>query len=70
MNEQSCDVRAIQLPRWGRVAADEGVVSWLVFDGEGKVVLPVRRFLIDFTDRAPTSAPGEEPNPAADSALS
>ncbi|GGM20017.1 integrase [Streptomyces fumigatiscleroticus] len=51
MNEQSRDVRAIQLPRWGRVATDPGVVPWLVFDEEGKVVQPVRRFLIDFIAR-------------------
>ncbi|MGW2425579.1 tyrosine-type recombinase/integrase [Streptomyces sp. NPDC001709] len=51
MNEQSRDVRAIQLPQWGRVATDPGVVPWLVFDEEGKVVQPVRRFLIDFIAR-------------------
>ncbi|MEV7976553.1 hypothetical protein [Streptomyces sp. NPDC086519] len=51
MNEQSRDVRATRLPRWGRVAADPGVVPWLVLDGEGKVVQPVRRFLIEFIAR-------------------
>lgn len=51
MNEQSRDVRAIQLPQWGRVATDSGVVPWLVFDEEGKAVQPVRRFLIDFSAR-------------------
>ncbi|WP_371657354.1 tyrosine-type recombinase/integrase [Streptomyces sp. NBC_00280] len=30
---------------------DPGVVPWLVFDEEGKVVQPVRRFLIDFIAR-------------------
>ncbi|MGW5343380.1 hypothetical protein [Streptomyces sp. NPDC004050] len=51
MNEPSRDVRTIQLPRWGRVARDPGVVPWLVLDEEGKVVQPVRRFLIDFIAR-------------------
>ncbi|MFD3778188.1 hypothetical protein [Streptomyces sp. NPDC058612] len=51
LNEQSRDVRAIQLSRWGRVATDPGVVPWLVFDEEGKVVLPVRSFLSDFIVR-------------------
>lgn len=57
LNERSRDVRAIQLPRWGRVAADPGAAPWLVwlvwlvFDEEGKVALPVRRFAIDFIAR-------------------
>nr|BFD86948.1 hypothetical protein StreXyl84_63490 [Streptomyces sp. Xyl84] len=45
------DVRAIELPRWGRVAPDSGVVPWLVFDEEGRAVPPVRTFLIDFVAR-------------------
>ncbi|MFB7557910.1 hypothetical protein [Streptomyces brevispora] len=51
MSEQSRDVRAIHLPRWGRVATDPGVVPWLVLDEEGRIVQPVRRFLIDFIAR-------------------
>ncbi|GAA2947538.1 MULTISPECIES: hypothetical protein [Streptomyces] len=51
MNEQFRDVRAIQLPRWGRVSPDSGVVPWLVLDGDGEVVQPVRRFLTDFIAR-------------------
>lgn len=51
MLERSRDVQSIELPPWGQVAADPGVVPWLVFDEEGKAVQPVRRFLIDFIAR-------------------
>ncbi|WP_139140873.1 hypothetical protein [Streptomyces oceani] len=51
MNEQSRDVRAIQASPWGRVVSDPGVVPWLVFDEEGKAVLPVHGFLIGFVAR-------------------
>ncbi|GAA2451429.1 hypothetical protein GCM10010191_81900 [Actinomadura vinacea] len=48
MIETTRDIRTICLPRWGRVAADPGVVPWLVLDEEGEAVRPIRRFLLDF----------------------
>ncbi|WP_327259866.1 MULTISPECIES: hypothetical protein [unclassified Streptomyces] len=33
------------------MAANPGVVPWLVFDEEGRTVEPVRRYLIDFVAR-------------------
>ncbi|MFE0147901.1 hypothetical protein ACFWY5_12195 [Nonomuraea sp. NPDC059007] len=51
MNEPSRDIRSICLPRWGRVAPDQGVVPWLVFDDEGRAVQPIHRFLLDFIAR-------------------
>jgi integrase len=51
LDEFSRDVRSIRLPRWGHVAANPGVVPWLVFDEEGRAVEPVRRYLIDFVAR-------------------
>ncbi|WP_234336203.1 hypothetical protein [Streptomyces sp. NRRL S-1022] len=51
MDEFSRDVRSIRLPRWGYVAANSGVVPWLVFAEEGRAVEPVRRYLIDFVAR-------------------
>lgn len=43
------DVRAIRLPRWGRVvAAPDAVVPWQVVDPEGRAVDPIARFLHDF----------------------
>ncbi|MFF1744071.1 hypothetical protein [Streptomyces mirabilis] len=51
LDEYSCDVRSLRLPRWGRVAANPGVVPWLVFDEKGRAVEPVRWCLIDFVAR-------------------
>ncbi|MGH3533335.1 MAG: hypothetical protein ACRDQG_01280 [Pseudonocardiaceae bacterium] len=45
------DVQAIRLPRWGRVAAGDGVVPWLVLDADGRPVEPIARFLRDFVAR-------------------
>jgi integrase/recombinase XerD len=42
------DVSAIALPRWGRVRAEAGPVSWLVVDDHDQPVRPVHRFFIDF----------------------
>lgn len=42
------DLGSIRLPRWGRVVASSGAVPWLVVDGAGEPVEPVRRFLLDF----------------------
>lgn len=51
MDEIPRDIRAIRLPKWGRVVPDPGVVPWLLLDEEGRVVSPVHRFLIDFVAR-------------------
>ena len=45
------DLEAIRLPKWGRVAAADGVVPWLVVDDDGVVVEPVLVFLRDFVAR-------------------
>jgi integrase len=45
------DVRSIKMPGWGRVAPVDDVVGWLVFDPDGAVVEPIRRFLVDFVAR-------------------
>jgi hypothetical protein len=45
------DVQAIRLPRWGRVATDDGVVPWLVLDPDDRPVEPIARFLRDFVAR-------------------
>ncbi|MDN5919903.1 MAG: tyrosine-type recombinase/integrase [Pseudonocardia sp.] len=43
------DVRAIRLPRWGRVVeAADHVVAWQVVDPDGRVVGPIAQFLRDF----------------------
>ena len=41
----------LQLPRWGRVVAVDGVVPWEVVDPRGRPVEPIQRFLQDFTAR-------------------
>ena len=42
------NLKAVRLPRWGRVVSAAGVVPWLVVDPAGVAVEPVRRFLRDF----------------------
>ncbi|MFZ2176385.1 MAG: site-specific integrase [Rhodococcus sp. (in: high G+C Gram-positive bacteria)] len=51
-DEVERDVWTIQLPRWGRVVEVDDAVPWVVVDGDGKVVEPIRRFLLDFVARA------------------
>jgi integrase/recombinase XerD len=50
------NVEGLVLPRWGRVAAGGGVVSWLVVDPAGMPVEPVQRFLADFVARGNSPA--------------
>lgn len=45
------DLGSIRLAAWGRVAAASGPVPYLVVDGEGRPVEPVRWFLRDFAAR-------------------
>jgi hypothetical protein len=40
VDEFSHDLRPIRLPRWGRVAANPGVVPWIVLDEQGREVDP------------------------------
>jgi integrase/recombinase XerD len=51
------DVTAIKLLKVGRVSSAAGVVPWVVLDGDGIVVEPVRQFLRDFvaSGNRPTS---------------
>jgi hypothetical protein len=45
------DVQSIRISRWGRVAAVDGVVPWLVLDPDGCPAEPIARFLRDFVAR-------------------
>lgn len=45
------DLLAIRLPRWGSVAAGDGVVPWVVLDDGGVPVGPIWVFLRDFVAR-------------------
>lgn len=45
------DVRSIQLVRWGRVVAGEGVLPWRVVGADGRAVEAIERFLRDFVAR-------------------
>ncbi|WP_019972166.1 hypothetical protein [Mycobacterium sp. 141] len=45
------DVRAIRLPRWGRVVEVDDAVPWVVIGEDGQIVEPIRRFLLDFIAR-------------------
>ena len=45
------DPTRIALPRWGRVAAADELVPWLVVDDAGVAVEPIRRYLGDFIAR-------------------
>ena len=45
------DLTRIALPRWGRVAAADELVPWLVVDDAGVAVEPIRRYLDDFIAR-------------------
>ena len=42
------DLGSIRLAAWGRVVAASGPVPFLVVDGEGRPVEPIRWFLRDF----------------------
>src|SRR5260370_1368838 len=45
------DLGSIRLAAWGRVVAASGPVPYLVVDGEGRPVEPIRWFLRDFAAR-------------------
>lgn len=47
-DELDRDVRALRLPDWGRVAASDVLVPFVVVDAEGVAVEPIRRFLREF----------------------
>lgn len=51
LEEVERDLRSIRLPRWGRVVRAEGVVPWLVVDGDGVPVRPIGGFLREFVAR-------------------
>lgn len=51
IGESECDLRLVRLPAWGKVAAADGPVPFLVLDDEGRPVEPVFRFLRDFAAR-------------------
>jgi integrase/recombinase XerD len=42
------DIETIRLSNWGHVGRAQGVVRWLVYDGTGSPVPPIREFLTDF----------------------
>src|SRR5262249_690688 len=45
------DLRAIRLPRWGRVVPTGDVIPYMVLDQRGQPGEPIRRFLRDFLAR-------------------
>lgn len=50
------DLGALRLPRWGRVAAGDDVVSWTVLDPAGERVEPIAGFLRDLVARDASAA--------------
>ena len=51
IDEAERDIERIQIPRWGKVEASDGVIPWLVVDDDLVPVEPVRRFLLEFVAR-------------------
>ena len=45
------DRSSLHLPRWGSVAQDAGPAPWVVLDGEGAVIEPIARYLVEFSTR-------------------